>query len=196
MASGCGDCDKVTPSSCSGIKVDSDGNQLAAKNYDTSNQGLNIYKIDPGSSGSSLAWNLDDNTLGLVVSRTMTRGGDGLNHQGAIAVVLDSSDMSIVKNYGQTSGHSFGNSLHADTTGFVGADMGDNYPRGIHLFDFSKTTRKRSKVVYTFKTRHCTDGSCHGRNPPVYEEISSPQQTFYKQSNDNEVWANSISFRV
>merc|ERR1712013_896475 len=66
--------------------------------------------------------------------------------------------------------------------------MGDNYPRGIHLFAFSKTTRKRSKVVYTFKTRHCTDGSCHGRNPPVYEEISSPQQTFYQASNDNEVY--------
>ena len=171
--------------------MDSDGNQLAAQMYDTSKDGLNIYqKSIPG---SSLAWNTNDNTLGLVISRTMTRSDDGLNHQGAIAVVLDGNDMSIIQNWGATSSHSWANSVHAGNTNnrFLGADLGDNYPRGINLFEFSENEPKETKVVYTFKTKHCDDpeGSCLGRNPPVYEEISSPQQTFYQQSNDNEVCA-------
>ena len=188
VGTGCGKCDKVTPNTCSGIKVDSKGKVLAAKKYDTGtkNGGLNIYQYS--TSGASIAWNAADNTLGLVISRTMTKGGDGLNHQGAIAVVIDANNMNVLKNYGQTSGHSFGNSLHTGSNGkFVGADMGDNYPRGINLFDFSKSDYKKSKVVYTFKTKHCTKFPCYGKNPAVYKEISTDKQTFYKQSNDNEV---------
>ena len=188
VANGCGNCDKVTPTTSSGIKVDSTGKQLAAAKYDTSNRGLNIYKWS--SSGCSLAWNNADNTLGLIISRTMVRGGDGLNHQGAIAVVLDGKDMSVLKNWGQTSGHSFGNSLHVGKGGkFLGGDMGDNYPRGINIFDFSKDEGTRGKVVYTFKTKHCTakDGICYGKKRDEYTEISTATQKFYKQSNDNEV---------
>ena len=106
--------------------------------------------------------------------------------------VLDPNDMQVLRNWGQTSGHSFGNSLHTSKNGktFLGADMGDNYPRGINLFSFSKGTRKRSKVAYTFKTKHCTDGKCYGKNVKLYKEISTPKQKFYTQSNDNEVWKN------
>lgn len=99
--------------------------------------------------------------------------------------------MSVLKNWGQTSGHSFGNSLHTSKDGkFLGADMGDNYPRGINLFSFSKGAGKRSKVAYTFKTKHCTDGKCYGKNVKLYKEISTSNQKFYTQSNDNEVWKN------
>ena len=85
VASGCGKCDKVTPNSAAGIRVNSAGKELASKKYDTGKSGLNIYSLS--TPGSSLVWNTADNTLGLVISRTMTKSGDGLNHQGAIAVV-------------------------------------------------------------------------------------------------------------
>ena len=89
VASGCGKCDKVTPNSAAGIRVNSAGKELASKRYDTGKSGLNIYSLGGHVStpGSSLSWNTADNTLGLVISRRMTKSGDGLNHQGAIAVV-------------------------------------------------------------------------------------------------------------
>ena len=138
---------KDKPTRCVGCKVDAAGKVLAAKKYDTGKKGLNIYEHD--TPGSSLVWSPADNTFGLIISRTMTISADGLNHQGAIAVVLDSADMSIIHNYGQTSGHSLGNSLHLARDGtFLGADLGDNYPRGIHLHNFSKTMRRQGKVVH------------------------------------------------
>ena len=51
-----------------------------------------------------------------------------------------------------------------------------------------KNYKKESKVVYTFKTRHCTEHPCvPGETDPVYAEISTKDTTFYKQSNDNSV---------
>ena len=179
--------DKST--TCVGFKVDAGGKLLASKKYDTGNKGLNIHAHDQP--GGSLAWNPADNTLGLIIARTMTISSDGLNHQGAIAVVLDASDMSVIQNYGQTSGHSLGNSLHVASDGsFLGADLGDNYPRGIHLHNFSKSVRRRGKVVYTFKTKHSTNKkqyAAKGKTWPLYKEISTKETKFYKQSNDNEV---------
>jgi hypothetical protein len=70
----------------------------------------------------------------------MTQGSDGLNHQGAFAAVFDAKTLKIIKSYGQTSGHSFSNSLIANKRdgGFIGMDLGDNYPRGIHHWVFDK----------------------------------------------------------
>ena len=175
----------VYPTTCKGIKVDSAGKVLVARQYDTSANGLSIKKFS--TPAASLAWNTADNTLGLLISRGMMNG-----HQGAIAVVLDGKDMSVVEHRGQTSSHSFGNSLHMGENGkFVGADIGDNFPRGINVHQFSKTSKKRSRVVYTFKTRHCTakNGICYGKKRELYSEISTSTQKFYKHSNDNRVWA-------
>lgn len=51
------------------------------------------------------------NHIGMIVSRKMTRSNDGLNHQGAYAAIFDSTTLKMVKALGQTSSHSFSNSL-------------------------------------------------------------------------------------
>ena len=38
-------CDGVTPTQLSGMKVDSQGKLLVARKYDTSNDGLNMYRF-------------------------------------------------------------------------------------------------------------------------------------------------------
>ena len=82
---------------------------------------------------------------------------------------------------------------------FLGADLGDNSPRGLNLheFGYDKTNDKgekqysmKSKVVFAYKTRHCDSHPCvKGHVDPVYKEISSDEKTFYQQSNDNSVRA-------
>jgi hypothetical protein len=129
--------------------------------------------------------------LGLVISRTMTQSSDTLNHQGAIAVVLNASTLTVTKNLGQTSGHSFGNSITLSSAGdFVGIDLGDNYPRGINMWRFN-STMIRSKLVYQFKTAHGKKAqSPAGVTYDPYPEISDPALniTYYKWSNDNAVY--------
>ena len=132
----------------------------------------------------------DADQIAYILSRTMTRAGDGLNHQGAIAVVHGAETLALLKNHGQTSGHSFANRLGvaADQSGFLGVDLGDNYPRGIHLHRFDASSRA-SKVVYNFKTKHGTSAtSPAGATYPPYPEISSATTSYYKWSNDNGVY--------
>ena len=99
--------DKDTPNWCKGVKVGRDGKLIVSVDYDTGakNDGLNIYKF--GSSGASLAWNVDRNELGLMMTRTQTRAEDGITHQGAIVVVLDGANMKMLKNLGRASAHSW-----------------------------------------------------------------------------------------
>jgi hypothetical protein len=117
----------------------------------------------------------------------MNKSSDGLNHQGGIAVSFDANTLELVRNFGQTSGHSFDNFLTINQNGeFIGMDLGDNYPRGIHLHKFTANEALGRKLVYTFKTQHgTTPQSPAGQTYPKYAEISTPKQTFYKWSNDN-----------
>lgn len=130
-------------------------------------------------------------TIGVMLGRTMTKGGDGLNHQGGIAFVLNSSTLELIFNYGQTSGHSFGASIIPSSLGsFLGMDLGDNYPRGVHLWRLSGSKKSRqNRLVYSFKTRHARSPGLGGATTfGVYDEISSKETTFYKWSNDNYVY--------
>ena len=79
----------------------------------------------------------------------------------------------MVINHGQTSGHSFENQLTTSSEGeFIGLDLGDNFPRGIHLHKFNKSCIE-SRVVYTFKTEHGKEPqSPAGVQYPQYHEIS------------------------
>jgi hypothetical protein len=128
------------------------------------------------------------NKVLLMFGRKMNKSNDGLNHQGGIAVSFDAANLSLIKNYGQTSGHSFDNFLGVNSTGeFVGMDLGDNYPRGINLHRFNESMS--SKVVYTFKTKHGETADCWGlKSYPVYPEISSSTKKYYKWSNDNNTY--------
>lgn len=167
-------------------KVDENGQQLAKRNLDTSKEGLNMVKFGEQNIASL---QYSNEKLGLILGRQMHRASDGLNHQGAIAVVLDANTLKLDKNWGQTSGHSFESFLTTNSKGeFVGIDLGDNYPRGVHLHKFT-ADRKNSRVVYTFKTRHGTKStSPAGANYPVYSEISGNGVTYYKWSNDNRTY--------
>lgn len=169
------------------FKTDADGKSLKRTSLDASAKGLNITGFG-NSYLCSLAYS--NGRLGLILSRTMHRSGDGLNHQGAIAVVLDATTLAVVKNLGQTSGHSFGNFLTTDSAGkFLGIDLGDNYPRGVHLHRFDEAGRE-GKIVYTFKTEHGTSArSPAGRSYPVYAEISGGGKTYYQWSNDNRTYS-------
>jgi hypothetical protein len=61
------------------------------------------------SSGGAMEWDVRHatNVVGLMIPRTMLKGADGLNHQGCIAVTFDPVTLEVIKNFGQTSGHSF-----------------------------------------------------------------------------------------
>ena len=113
-------------------------------------------------------------TLGMIIARNMWNG-----HQGAIASVWDANTLNLVKILGQTSGHSFANrlSLSKNTGDFIGVDLGDNFPRGIHLHSFNSEMRK-SKVVYSFKTHHAQRAVRSGKTFELYEEISTEEENF------------------
>jgi hypothetical protein len=115
------------------IKVDAKtGKTIISNKISTAKNDLNIHKFE------SCNLVLMDNLIGMIVSRTMTKYTDGLNHQGAIAVVLSTDKLQVIKNLGQTSGHSFGNSLiKRSDKKFSGIDLGDNYPRGINYWNFT-----------------------------------------------------------
>lgn len=139
-----------------------------------------------------MVWDTANNKIGLVLARKYTRGRDGLNHQGASAFVLDPDTLNVASTpYKQTSGHSFANSLilASDNT-FLGMDLGDNYPRGINVWGFkSDGSRLGKQLVYAFKTKHGTKAvSPAGKSYPKYTDISRGGKTYYKWSNDNNVY--------
>ncbi|MEQ8762715.1 MAG: LamG domain-containing protein [Planctomycetota bacterium] len=123
--------------------------------------------------------------LGVILPLRMHRSADGLRHQRAIALVFNAKNLQLLRDFGQTSGHSKANLLKVGSKGsFLAIDLGDNYPRGVHLHEFDKN-RITSRLVFTFKTAHATESR---NGSPVYEEISGDGRTFYKWSNDNGVY--------
>lgn len=145
---------------------------------------MNLHKFDT----CQLA--LSGKFIGMMLSRKMTMHVDGLNHQGGINAVYDAETLKLFRNHGQSSGHSFANSLTVRSDGqFMGMDLADNYPRGVHCWNFDSKERN-NRVVYTFKTRHGdTPKSPAGVAYPAYPEISGGKTKFYKWSNDNKTYS-------
>uniref|UniRef100_UPI0011786DCF hypothetical protein n=1 Tax=Crenothrix polyspora TaxID=360316 RepID=UPI0011786DCF len=168
------------------FKANPAGQELLRKTLDTSATGLNTVTFG-NSNVASLTHS--NGKLGLILGRQMHRTDDGLNHQGGIAAVFDANTLELVKNWGQTSGHSFENILTTNPNGeFVGVDLGDNFPRGVHLHKFTGND-KFSRVVYTYKTQHgTTAANPAGVSFPVYTEISNGGTTYYQWSNDNRTY--------
>ncbi len=158
------------------------GAVLATAVLDASENALNMVSF--GRYPASLIFL--NGKLGLMMGRQMHRSNDGLNHQGGIAVVFDANTLAVDRNWGQTSGHSFDNVLVTNAKNeFVGIDLGDNFPRGVHLHKFTGTNYN-SRVISTFKTAHGTTAqSPSGATYPVYAEISGGGTTYYRWSNDN-----------
>lgn len=169
------------------FKTTESGTVTTRRQQDSSKTGLNIWMYFGPSSMSYL-----DGKLGTIISRKMhVSDVDGLKHQGAIAVVFDAANLTLTRNHGQTSGHSFGNSLIISESirKFIGIDLGDNYPRGINLHRFDEN-RIDSRVVYTFKTKHGDVPANPAKKVfPEYYEISSADKTYYTWSNDNNTYS-------
>ncbi len=163
-------------------KVNQNGSLIMKSTPDVSKSGLNIFHFGNYMADLQLA----NGKLAMFIARTMFASSDGLNHQGGIAVVFDANTLSVIRNLGQTSGHSFDNYLTLNSNNeFLGIDLGDNYPRGINLHKFTDS-QIHSQVIYTFKTEHGTSAkSPAGATYPFYSEISSSGKKYYKWSNDN-----------
>jgi hypothetical protein len=158
-----------------------DGKPLKEAPFDTSKDQMNVWQYGGRWVGSM---GIGKDSGCLILPRTLYKGGDGLRHQSAIAVTF-SLDLSKIQNLGQTSGHSLGNLLTVNSRGeFIGLDLGDNYPRGVHLHLIERGSKK-SRVLFTYKTAHSTTAR---NGSPVYPEISGNGKTFYKWSNDNSTY--------
>jgi len=173
----------------SSFKADSNGNSILSKKINTDQKGFNIANFAAGAGQtefSSASLVFKNGFLALTLGRTMHKSPDGLNHQGAIIVVFNAHDFSIVKNHGQASGHSLGNvTVPASDNNFWAIDLGDNYPRGVSLYRFNEAAINR-RLLYTTKVHHGeTARTINGQATPVYTEISRGNKTFYKWSNDN-----------
>lgn len=164
------------------FKADAAGKPLLSSKIDNARSAFNVWSF--GRRGHANMC-FSKGVLGLILPRTMYRSRDGLTHQAAIAVSFSAKTLEVLRRLGTTSSHSKGNILAVNNKGeFIGVDLGDNYPRGIHLHKFT-ATNKSSAVIFTYKTAHGT----RARNgSPVYEEISRGGRTFYKWSNDNNTY--------
>ncbi|HAN31488.1 MAG TPA: hypothetical protein DCQ06_07810 [Myxococcales bacterium] len=161
----------------------------AEQALDAAKKKLNITSFGSIESASNqVAMQYSEGKIGLFVARKMHKASDGLNHQGAISLVIDAETLTLMKNHGQSSGHSFESFLTVGPEGrFVGVDLGDNYPRGVHLHRFDEQGRK-SRVVYTFKTKHGTKAqNPAGKTFPKYDGVQS-DKALYQWSNDNSTY--------
>ncbi len=175
------------------IKTDANGSELSRRRPDMSagSNGLDVVEFG---TLTQTRWVADlqhaNGRLGLILARLTHMSQDGLNHQGAIAAVFDAVSLELLKHLGQTSGHSWDNVLNLDAEGnFLGGDLGDNFFRGVSLHRFNHLDRK-SRVVYTFKTKHGeAPSNGAGGTFEVFTEISDEQVTFYRWSNDNRTYS-------
>ncbi|MDX2282961.1 MAG: hypothetical protein NW241_02315 [Bacteroidia bacterium] len=167
-------------------KASAERGLLLQEQYETGSEAFDVWQIDDS---YPRVMRCQGQTLLLMLTQEYHAGSDGLNHQGGTAWLFDAATLRMTHAYGQTSGHSFDNWLMpVGPAGYLGVDLGDNYPRGVHLHRFSiRQPRVRSQVVYTFKTEHGTRPSYAAGLPdyPVYPEISNAGRTYYRWSNDN-----------
>jgi hypothetical protein len=114
--------DKITPCVVLAIRASATGAQLASSQLAASASGISFW--GPFSSGAAMAWDVANGRVGVMLSKLNPKSSDGLNHQNGIALVLTASTMALQKNFGQTSSHSFGNSIQLGNDGaFLAADI-------------------------------------------------------------------------
>lgn len=173
------------------IKSDANGNELKRSSPDMGPTGLDVVEFGRIVSTRWVAdMQYSNGLLGMIFGRVTHMSSDGLNHQGGVAAVFDANTLELSRNHGQTSGHSWENVLTLDAANnFLGIDIGDNFPRGVHLHRFN-AANKGSRVIYTYKTAHGqTPTNPAGAAFDVFTEISDAGTTFYQWSNDNRTYS-------
>ena len=158
-----------------------DGQALGERKFDTTTAkgGFNIRSYEGAGSLGSMVY--QNGMLGVILPRIIDSG-----HQVASTYVFSARDPSTFKDLGTASSHSFGNYVTPESRGgFLGVDLGDNYPRGVHLHRFSPAGMA-SHIVFTYKTVHLPFPRKEGS--AVYKEISTSGKTYYTWSNDNGVY--------
>ncbi|PTO95428.1 hypothetical protein CWO17_23460, partial [Vibrio sp. 10N.286.45.A3] len=181
-----GSADKDEPSAVRLVRYNLDTESVTInQTVDTSREELDVYGIASKLYPSRISWSGD--MIGLNIVRYYTRMADGANHQGGTLSVYDADTLDAVKHWGQVGGHQFDNSTMIDSQGnFVSLTIGDNYPRGIDLTQWNRTSRS-GQVLMRFKTEHGTDP--RGGNYGEYTEISTDTTTYYKWSNDTQIYS-------
>ena len=172
--------DKVTPREAYLVHAnEKDASTITRKALDTSREKLNIWELS-----ESCLLSFNGEKVALHVTRTMAQSSDGLNHQGAWLAFYDYQTLDFITGW-QTASHSFDSSAGlSQANEFINMDLGDAYPRGIKF-----QVGDEDSLIYTFKTLHGdTPQSPAQVTYPLYDEISTPEKTFYKWSNDNNVY--------
>ena len=157
---------------------------------------MNIYEYDKH---SKLSYSSAKSYLNLHFVRTKSIAGDGINHQASMMSFYDPSTLEYAQpswastSYDskyQTASHSLSTYAKLTDDGKVtGMDLGDNFPRGISIWNVDFENEPVLKNIYGFKTLHgevATNPS--GSTKDEYTEISGGGTTFYQWSNDNQVY--------
>ena len=166
------------------LKIAADGAELSRQSLDTSRDGLSIVEFGTLSDSRLIAsLHHVEGQLALFMGRFRHRSSDGLNHEAGTAVIYDANTLEQVRPPWEASGHSWDNVMtHTQQGQFLAMDLGDNFPRGIHLHRFDHQ-RTESRVVYTFKTQHHT-----APTHPLYRTCPNGT-TYFQHSNDNKTYA-------
>jgi hypothetical protein len=165
-----------------------DGQAMGERTFDTTTAkgGFNIRSYEGAFCVGSMVYQNGPSgqggMLGVILPRIIDSG-----HQVASTYIFSARDPATFKDLGTASSHSFGNFVVPESRGgFLGVDLGDNFPRGVHLHRFNPLGMA-SRVVFTYKTVHLPFPRKEGSD--VYKEISTSGKTYYTWSNDNGVYS-------
>ncbi|CAE7409287.1 unnamed protein product, partial [Symbiodinium natans] len=192
------------------IKAAVDGTELKREVLDGGEDGLNMVlfghyddqtQTQPPLYGAQLSVACAGGQLGVCMARFMHRSDDGLNHQGGIWFTLSADTLQFQQRPVRTSSHSLDSAVTTslDRHGypeFLCCDLGDAYPRGLHLHRFVNRAfgggGNQGLVVYSYKCRHGeAPKNDAGMEFEAYETLNATAggqenaPTYYKWSNDN-----------
>ena len=171
------------------LKAGPNGQETRRNSLDAGPDALNVVDFEGDDRQNHSVMQRSGNRIGVLLARTIHRTPDGLNHQSGGAFLLDAETLQRVTDVSQTSGHSWGSVLQAASPGqFLAMDLGDNYPRGVHLHRLTDDGLQ-SRVVFTLKTLHGEQAvTPAGETYPIYPEASGDGHTYYQWSNDNRTY--------
>lgn len=149
------------------VKYDKAGKELSSFEPVIDRKGFDVM-IPISAATSKLSYG--NGKVAIHMGKTQHKNvRDGLNHQSAIFIVVDSETMKQDEKLSSTwmASHSFDQRISFDGKDFLTLDLADNYPRG---FAFRKSGSKSSRVIFTYKTKHNSGGKSSNDNR-TYSEL-------------------------